>query len=105
MGRTTAGGRAQLYPRGSFRPSENDNPVHDLNGQVAPWVTGKWLIIELDSREEPVAQIWHVGTRDIGALSSDLISKCPLRMAGFFIYPLSDWIDFGSAINPWSNQL
>lgn len=88
MGRTTAGGWAWLYLRGSFRPSGTDHPVHDLNGQVASWVTGKWLIIELDSREEPIAQIWHVGTRDVGALSSDLTSKCPLRMAVFFKFTL-----------------
>ena len=63
--------------------------MHDLNVQVASRRTEEQLIIVLDTKKAPIAQIWCLGSRNLGILLTSSIQTALLKGPGSFLYPLS----------------
>ena len=71
-----------------FFQAGRGHPVHGLNVQEASRRTEEQLIIVLDTTKAPIAQIWCLGSRNLGILLMSSIQMAVLKGPGSFLYLL-----------------
>lgn len=84
-----------------FFQAGRGHPMHDLNVQVASRRTEEQLIIVLDTKKAPIAQIWCLGSRNLGILLTSSIQMALPKVVSLpFILQPPDWIESAQLLTP-----